>query len=316
MSLRQLRQLHTRLSHAQRTGTTLSWPTAHAHSSLLIRQNLHGDAKSQRAQKHETPRHMARSYSNYAPNGPIQYYEAPPKSRGGRFKDMAIGSLVTVLVYVACMSYLTSKLEQEEEEEMKRMGLHPESAGIAQFYTELMKNAEAGSDGSAKSIDFIRGLFIETVAAYAYIKSLFLDDREILSLGPLAKFPEDHKFRGTEEVQDQDTAVFLPYISDEELKRLQDDCGEDETICQFVIVGVFANARDVDMGSYRDESTNLGQSKLNEILRRIGYAVEKMYDDGLLRPGIETRVSLCLRDRLLNYFHDGQSMRYEVLGGN
>lgn len=109
-----VRGLWTGVPHAQRT------VTSHTHSWLkacLARPNRarvqipYPDAKLRlEFQKHLNgkQRHSSNAYSNYAPRGPSQYhgsYGQPPKTRANRLKDVAIGSFLTIVGYLAYVLY-------------------------------------------------------------------------------------------------------------------------------------------------------------------------------------------------------------------
>ncbi|KAI1820417.1 hypothetical protein F4861DRAFT_61103 [Xylaria intraflava] len=315
-----LQRVWTRFPHTQKRAM-IPWPAGHPHSSSQTlgsaRSPYYRAAVPSGLRKHGRRHQLAMSYSNYSPRNPWQYdyniYNGPPKPRAGRLKDMAIGSVLTIIAVVAVSIYSLSDILEEIKEVKEEKELVAKMKEIADHYDPLLEEAIARLDGSTESTERYRNLFFQQMND---VFQANFNEGRVVELGPLSRFPESHEFRGMENVEDRDTAVLMgPRWSAKELDELLERGRKtDESPCHHVFVSVFANARDLDIMPYREGRSTPGHSKLDEILRRLEFMVEKLYKDGELHDDIPTFITVTLLDKMLTYIHDGTILHHYELG--
>ncbi|KAI0450297.1 hypothetical protein F5B21DRAFT_491574 [Xylaria acuta] len=313
-----LRRLWTWAPHTPRAATSRSWSTAdlfqptHARvqtpyrgkNFIIERKNASSRPVSQKHGKHQ---HPSRVYSNYAPRDPSQGYGAygqPPKSRASRLKDMAIGSALTIAVYLAYIFYCSRQMLVLQDMERN---FTKEELEIVLHYEKILRKAEAEDDGSPESAEKIRRIFKERTIAILYMAKEDKDDTIIDEFGPLLRFPEGHKEHGSERVKGEDILVLMPPIPSEE--EMADIKPEDKVmgIDYLVIVAVndFEENLGIDDGNI--VISHQTHPKLNEIWCRLVIMIDNLYQKGTLDPDKPTIITFFLRDGMPSFIYRAES---------
>ncbi|KAI1739021.1 hypothetical protein F4680DRAFT_155129 [Xylaria scruposa] len=265
-----LRRVWTRAPHTTRTAMSQSWsrPT-HLRVQISYRDALLGSQK-------EKQQHSSKVYSNYAPKGPSQYYGAygqPPKSRASRLKDMAIGSALTIAIFLAYILYYNSQRllqeKKEAEEVVKRANISREMH--KEIYSRYQKRkAEIDDDSSSESskeTNQERRLII----IYAQDPDGG-DTFEAECLGSLSRFPEGHEKQGSEMVKDGEALVFLLLLDD----------AEERVITHLVIISIDCTAENLGISNPISASNDQTYPKFDEIKLRAAMMIHDMFHRGTL----------------------------------
>ncbi|KAI3322520.1 hypothetical protein HD806DRAFT_500307 [Xylariaceae sp. AK1471] len=309
-----LRRLHTQTPRTERT-VARSWSTAH------LSRHFHG--KTQTAFKYRgvhlrfefqqsaKQQQLSRSYSNYAPRGPPPYstYIQQPRSRASRLKDMAIGSILTIAVYLTYEFYVYRQIMKEmKEDEVLGRTLNE----LLFHYAELLDKAEANGDDAEK----IRALVMERAKAVALLSvDQGHQGEPVEDLGPLPRLPEGQALHGKEKIEDEDTLVLFPPQPDaEELAKLDKEArkrGEGERTEQPVYtVFIAINAFSEDLGlpgpgkereMPKSGAIDSGEFKFGEVLVRSGFMIDGLCSAGTLEPDRRALVTILLRDDVWVY---------------
>ncbi|KAI1425653.1 hypothetical protein F5Y12DRAFT_352926 [Xylaria sp. FL1777] len=303
------------------TATAQSWST-----TVYLSQRMHGKAPCLYrganlrfgCPKHEKQLHFSRPYSNYAPKGPPPYYNPyhnpyynpygqPPRSRISRFKDIAIGSVLTIIALFAYGSYYTwpkwkamreaEKLTSDVQERLDR-------------YDWLLKKAEAGDDGSAESAEKIRRLLKER-AIFA-VRAFIPKEEEfkyIMDLGPLPRLPQDYacECRERQGIEDDDTLMLMPSQEStgeiKGLKWMNEDDADGRSIRPIhpprLLVAVNAFSKDMGTHDPEEKITQPGASKLHEVICRSAFILDNLHNKGIVNG--PTLVIVLLRDGIFSF---------------
>ncbi|KAI8953219.1 hypothetical protein F4801DRAFT_537845 [Xylaria longipes] len=286
-----LRRLWTRAPHIPRTATSLSWSTAYLSRPTL--QIPYRVAYLRFAvQKYEKQQHSFKAYSNYAPRDPSQYYGAygqPPKSRASRLKDMAIGSALTIAVYIA---YILHESRQTAQDERDVSAVDNEIGELIDHYDKLLTRAEAEDDGSPESAEHIHGVLKErAIAIMRWLQTW--EEMPVEDLGPLPRFPEGHKDHGSEMVEDRDIVVLKPPPPPKE--KLEDIDPEEKAFTIIHEMVVVVNHSTEDLG--------ISNPMFYEIGCRLAIMMDNLCRVGTLDPDSPTLVMFCFRDRGEDYIY-------------
>ncbi|KAI1133487.1 hypothetical protein F5Y10DRAFT_89021 [Nemania abortiva] len=267
------------------------------------------------------------TYSNYAPRGPVPYhhntYGQPPKSRGSRFKDMAIGSALTIVLYLTYELYnfrqTVKEIEEEAKEEAKIMH---DIERIYFHYDQLLKETEA--DHSPERAERIRSLCVERalIIIFASIFKHLKDQFTIEDLGPLPRLPEAHEFHDSEKIKDEDTLVLMlppPPPSAEELdKRAKERALENglQPMGGLLVVSINASTQDLGSHHWLSGQNDLSDFTSREIIHRLRFMLDNLCKEGKLKPDRSTFITLILRDTVytLTYMEGSLSRSAYVAG--
>ncbi|KAI1749064.1 hypothetical protein F4782DRAFT_336417 [Xylaria castorea] len=321
-----LRRLWTRAPHTPRTATSQGWSTASRPTHPRV-QIPYRDARLG-SQKYGKQQHSSKAYSKYAPGGPSPYYGAygqPPKSRATRLKDMAIGSALAVIVYLAYVFYnsrqvlqetMEAKVDEDYTDEAPTGGA-PTDGGptdeawdVRCRYEKLLRKAEAEDDGSPESAEKIRRIFVERTIAvvHAEVPDKEKDTFTIEDMGPLPRFPKGHKKHGSEMVKDEDTVVLVqPPMSEEELAGLHPK-DRARAMVRMVVVAVNDSVENFGIGNLDPRIHHPTHPKFYEIERRLDIMMDDLFEVGTLKPHPTIVVTLFLRDGIEPYLYSPRSL--------
>ncbi|KAK5628696.1 hypothetical protein RRF57_004411 [Xylaria bambusicola] len=237
--------------------------TPSLHSGTNLRYGLSKIEKGQQ---------LSRAYSNFAPTDPYSHYDAyaqPPKSRVSRLKDMAIGSVLTIIAYLAYRTYSLWDVVKHAEEEL---GVAIKLEEIYSHYDQLLEQAEAVDDKEK-----IRSLFKERAMALVRAILRNQEDQTINELGPLPTLPEDYdcQSHGTLIFGDGDTVMLMP-------QRPPLDEANPLSPRHMVAVAINAFAEDVGINDDAMGLVNYRTPKVHEIICRSRYMLEKLRKEGTI----------------------------------
>ncbi|KAI1430494.1 hypothetical protein GGR50DRAFT_684756 [Xylaria sp. CBS 124048] len=305
-----LRRTWTRIPHAPRWPAILGRQASfhvHSFSKMPRAQSLYCRAAlpSTTPQTKEKPRHLARSYSNYAPRDPYQYhYNNHNRQIKSRLKDMAIGSILTIVTYIAFVAYSSwdSMIEEEETEQFER-----EWDEICQRIRPHIIEAEAkAAEGDLESAERSRELFISMIKELFDLNLRYVEeDYEPVRNFPLFKFPEWHALHGREQIEDGLTAVFVAPIHT--TKETQKTVNKGRRRRHFINVAVYHNVGNMSTPPH-DVGETAGHSKLDEIIWRVDCMISTMYDDGVLDRDVVTEALVYLPDYVMAFAHEDGKM--------
>ncbi|KAI0973962.1 hypothetical protein F4678DRAFT_424074 [Xylaria arbuscula] len=289
--------------------------TARSRPAARLSQQIHGKARClyrgaelrHEYPNHEKQPHLSRKYSNYAPRGQPPYYDVyaqAPRSRASRFKDMAIGSGLTIIAYLVFDSYDYWQARKQAKEEEKGVS---ELKEITARYDKLM---EAADDGSEESVEKINALFRERTMALAraLVPDKFrLTGEFVTDLGPLPRLTEDYHCRCREahSIEDGRTLMLMPpQPPPARLKVLEENKRTEwpTIITNSVILGVNMSARQL-------ESSN-PESKFHELICRSKFKLGKLRKEGVIYGA--TLVFVHLRDTMFTFICEGE--RVSLIG--
>ncbi|KAJ2976537.1 hypothetical protein NUW58_g8057 [Xylaria curta] len=274
------------------------------------KDRLRRDAESQpRFQNLRKQQQSSRAYSNYAPRGPPHYhgvYGQPPKSRMSRFKDMAIGSVLTIAVYSAYALYRSRQVMRDVKKQME-IGL--EIRKIEDHTDELLDEAEAHDDGSPEAAEKIRNIVMAQAMAIACVgKGEKEQDQLVKNLGPLLRFPKDHEQHNSEQIKDEDTLLLVQYLTADERGRQSGFwrrvTGKPQAPSYAFILAV--NASIDDLGLRGRPGKMVSSTKLQEVFSRLEVTMDNMFKEGISPHAEVINIALILRDerRMLVYEDD------------
>ncbi|RWA05463.1 hypothetical protein EKO27_g9647 [Xylaria grammica] len=277
-------------------------------------QGLHKGANLRLAlQKHGLQQRVSRAYSNYAPRGPPPYYNTysqPPKSRASRLKDMAIGSILTIAVFLGVDYWCVWGEEEMEEEVEEGNGIGDEIYIIFTHYNRLLEGAEASDDGSLESAEKIKNLFRERAIALIHATSSKkdLEDSSIKDLGQLPRLPEGrecNEYDGVQKIKDEDTLIFLlPQSAVSEMrKKTAADLRRGSTSrspvpVHNIVIAINAFTGSPMTGGFTRRPNDAGTFPVPELMCRTAFMLENLHKEGVLTGPPTTIVTVFLRDQI------------------
>ncbi|KAI1303259.1 hypothetical protein F5Y03DRAFT_188262 [Xylaria venustula] len=297
-------------------GTLTARPTAH------LSQQIHGTAPClyrgaglrHGYRKQQQQQHVSGNYSNYTPTGQYPHYDMyaqPPRSpRDSRFKDMAIGSGLTILAYIAYNAYRFWQVLKEEKDE-ERMA--KEVRETARRYNYLIKAAD---DGSEEGTEKARALFRERTFSVA--RALMPDEMKagpFTDLGPLPMLPEDHDCpcQEAQSIEDCQTLMLMPPQVNgererpkktEEVKVKRGGTEWPVVINNHLVLGVDIFSGPLVVPNRPGSATAPYQSRFNELLCRSQFMLQKLREEGTIEGA--TFVTVILRDTVFAFISDGK----------
>ncbi|KAI0811906.1 hypothetical protein GGR55DRAFT_639619 [Xylaria sp. FL0064] len=287
-----------------------SWSAAHPSQQIHWKARCHSKGANLRlgSSSHEK-RRLSRLYSNYAPRGPPPYYNPyaqQPRSRASRLKDMAIGSALTIIAYLAYESYdYWQRTKEVEEEEEVRTNVD----ALLSQYDRLLQKVLQGDDGSPERTEEIRALLKErTIALTRAIIPKDSPDQSVTEVGPLPRLPEDHKCqcREVQRLEDGDTLMLIPPQPSgrelEETKKREADPSL-RLVAGKAVVAINAFARDIAASEPGKRITDPGASKLHEILCRSALMLNKLSNEGIM-DDVPIWVTVFLWDDMFFFIYD------------
>ncbi|KAI0206896.1 hypothetical protein F4808DRAFT_405715 [Astrocystis sublimbata] len=321
-----LRRLCTRVSHAPGTARSPSWsayfPSRPTHTRAQI---PHNRVKLRLgAQDQGRNQHFFQAYSNYAPKGPPPHYGygygygygpygQPPKPRASRLKDMAIGSVLTIAVYIGYTIYRAFGLAEEWRDsraahELMTQDAYNESVAVHFHHEKLIDKAEADDDGSPESSAKIHRLILERI--FDFLEPPPAGPHELDEI-LLPVYPKSHDKYGLELVKERDVVILMNEAPDMDDDRNPEELNEPP----WVIVGVnhhitTLGAREVR--EIQDPATMFceGQtdSKFHEIAGRIAVMLEILYEGSKHLADKPVLITFFFRDGMqsYNYYGGGQ----------
>jgi hypothetical protein len=222
---------------------------------------------------------------------------------------MAIGSILTIAVYLTYEYYVYRQMMKEmKEDEVLAGTLHE----ILSHYAELMDKAEADGAGTEK----IRELFMERAKAVALLSvSQNHEGESVEDLGSLPRLPEGQALHGKEKIEDEDTLVLLPpQPNAEELAKLdkearkygEGDRTEDPVYAVFVAINAFTADLGIpgpgnDRGPPSNGVIDPEEFRFGEVLIRSGFMIDGLCERGTLEPDRWTLVTFLMRDDVWVY---------------
>ncbi|KAI0845684.1 hypothetical protein F5Y00DRAFT_163971 [Daldinia vernicosa] len=129
------------------------------------------------------------SFSNYAPPPPGPYFSAPPRSRGSRLKDIALGSVITIVAYIAYQFYSFRQFSKDLEKAVEE--LSQEEARDDELRLSFADARRAGDHDRLREITF------------QHARRKCMSDHT-MEFGPLPSFFGDKNI-----IPEEDTLVFI-----------------------------------------------------------------------------------------------------------
>ncbi|KAI0514586.1 hypothetical protein F5B22DRAFT_611061 [Xylaria bambusicola] len=264
--------------------------TPSLHSGAALRYGL---------PKIEKRQQLSRVYSNFAPRDYSRYdaYAQPPKSRGSRLKDMAIGSILTIIAYLAYKSYSLWDVVKHAREEID---VAIELDEIYSHYDQLLDQAEAAGD-----MEKSQSLFKERAMALVRAMLRNQEDQTINDLGPLPTLPEDYdggQSHGAQIFGGGDTLMLMPQCPPL-------DEGNSLSPRHLVAVAINAFAEDIGINDDAMGLVNYRTPKVHEIIRRSRFMLEKLRKEGTI-DGM-TLVTVYLWDFEFMFVYDEGIIMYQ-----
>ncbi|KAI1372406.1 hypothetical protein F4677DRAFT_268025 [Hypoxylon crocopeplum] len=211
---------------------------------------------------------------NYAPH-PGPYFYPPPKSPASRFRDMAIGSALTLTVYLAYQGYDYHQytLEMKEFDEQTKQ-YHAWEADLNMSFAEARRNGDRA---------WLREL------TFGLARQPLKPDEPFTELGPLPSLPEGDKMHGKGIIPEEDTLVLINDFQS----------GNGALIVQIAL--------NVDTASIlhaaprEDNATHFNGCAFHELVARINYQASEWIREGRMREYDELMVTLLVRDQYFEF---------------
>ncbi|KAI1392985.1 uncharacterized protein F4822DRAFT_147589 [Hypoxylon trugodes] len=212
---------------------------------------------------------------NYAP-GP--YFYPPPKSRGSRLKDIAIGSGLTISAYLAYIYYQYRQLSKEMREAAKQ---YEQDEVLEMEFDHAFTEARYAGDQ-----DRLKELTFELARAIS---------KGRVEVGPLPRLPEGDKSHGKDNIPEEDTLMFIV------------DHDGDSLI---VHLAVNAESQEIFQSASRtDDPADQKDSPLLEIILRVNYQAAEWIREGILGEDGDLLVTINMRDRHFGFTYCPNSSR-------
>ncbi|KAF3057193.1 hypothetical protein GL218_06163 [Daldinia childiae] len=207
------------------------------------------------------------SFPNYAPP-PGPYFSPPPRSRGSRLKDIALGSVFTIVAYIAYQFYYFRRVSKDLERAVEEM--RQEDAMEDELHLSLADARRAGDHDRLREIVFQHARRISPLSSDGWAE-----------FGPLPSF------RGAENIiPEEDTLMFVWYGA----------------TTNFFSNGVLA-IRIAINAELNEDFIPLKNPKegaaLTELLARIHYLTANLVRNGIVDEGSELILHVLLRGKSL-----------------
>ncbi|KAI1653009.1 hypothetical protein F4813DRAFT_376289 [Daldinia decipiens] len=214
------------------------------------------------------------SFPNYAPPPPPPgpYFSPPPRSRGSRLKDIALGSVFTIVAYIAYHVYSFRQFSKHVEGAVEKF--RQQDAMDDELHLSLADARRAGDHDRLREIVFQHARRISDGWT---------------EFGPLPSFP------GTKNIiPEEDTLMFILY-------------GNDDVAASFYPNGVLG-IRIVINAELNEEFIPSKNPKegaaLTELLARTNYLIADLVRKGMLDEGTELVLHVFLRGQTLEMYYN------------
>ncbi|KAI0106877.1 hypothetical protein F4814DRAFT_72552 [Daldinia grandis] len=203
------------------------------------------------------------NFPNYAPP-PGPYFSPPPRPPGSRLKDVAFGSVLTVVAYLAYRAYCLQKFAKGFKEAVEKY--KQEEAMSDEMRLSMADARRTGDHDRLRELAFQRARYISSGWA---------------EFGPLPGFPG-----GGNIIPEEDTLMFIWYSSEADNNLIGNDVFLIRIVINAELDEEFLPSKDPKEGA-----------ALTELLARVNFLTTRLVREGVMDEGTELALDVFLRDR-------------------
>ncbi|KAL7620169.1 hypothetical protein AAE478_009162 [Parahypoxylon ruwenzoriense] len=214
-------------------------------------------------------------YSNFAPQQSPYGYYPPPRSRGARLRDMALGSALTICAWAAYEAY--AYLQFEKDQRALEAGIEHARSVRIEYEAKFAEARRAGDHERLRELTF----------EFARLLHTQFDDSWD-EVGPLPGYPKSHRAFGKHTIPEEDTLMFINY--------------DEENGAFIVNIAVNAEAHEAHrLPPGPSEPVDLRDGTFAELILRFNHQAVQWKDQGWFKEDDELHVTFILRDKFFSY---------------